>query len=137
MEKWEVLMDFGEQQVHVKKHKVVTPFSKDSPFLDLFDLGPVDKFDRSQVPKEFWLDSSVNGTENIALRDAKAYDLYRKRGGLYQPYGKLPTTPPVFPPRKSEGGYGKKNGYDDSLKKKTRAKDTRKATLGTEPATPE
>ena len=67
-------MDFGEQKTHVKKHGVTAPFTKDSPFLDLLGLGPVEKFDRSKVPKEIWLDSPEVGAESVAARDAQAYE---------------------------------------------------------------
>ena len=50
MKCWGVLMDFGDQKVNVKKFSHSAPFIKHSPFLDLFDLGPPEKFDRSKVP---------------------------------------------------------------------------------------
>ena len=84
--------------------------------MDMLDLGPVETFDRSQVPREFWLDNSPK--ETVKAVDARNYDKYRRRGGLYQPFGKLNESAlknPVFPPR-SEGGCGKKSGCDDSLR---------------------
>ena len=81
----------------------------------MLDLGPVEKFDRSKVPKEFWLDNSpVPST----TQDAQHYEKYRRRGGLFQPFGKLDSSffgKPVFPPRR-EGGCGMKDGCDDSRK---------------------
>ena len=51
MKSWEVLMDFGEQETNVKKYSHSAPFIKHSPFLDLFDLGPPEKFDSNKAPK--------------------------------------------------------------------------------------
>ena len=39
MAKWKVLIDFRDQQVNVKKHGLVKNFIKESPLLDLFELG--------------------------------------------------------------------------------------------------
>ena len=116
MKSWEVDLSFGGQKVIVNKFKHSVPYIKDSPFLDLLDLGPPEKFDRSQVPREFWLDPSVEGTPQELSDSAKAFEVFRKQGGLGPSIGKRPTTPPVFPTRTSEGGYGnRKSGYDDSL----------------------
>ena len=124
-------MDFGEQTTHVKKHSISTPFINHSPFMDMLDLGPVEKFDRSKVPKDFWLEQSELGKPTVSARDAQNYEKYRRRGGLYQPFGKLQSpflATPVFPPR-SEGGYGKSNGCDDSLKNRFPPRDSQKQTL--------
>ena len=113
MKDWNVNLNFGDQVTEVQKHGFNTPFIKDSPFVDLFDMG--ENFDRSQVPREFWLTDS--DTPSSRHTQAKAYEKYKSYGGLkFTP--KLPKTPPVFPPRKLvppvKGGYGKtKNGYDD------------------------
>ena len=57
----------------------------------------------------------MEGTPQELLDSAKAFEDFRKRGGLGPVVGKRPTTPPVFPARTSEGGYGnRKSGYDDS-----------------------
>ena len=80
-------------------------------------MGPPEQFDRSKAPKEFWLDSTVEGTPQERSDSAKAFEDFRKRDGLGSFIGKRPTTPPVFPARTSEGGYGnRKSGYDDSRK---------------------
>ena len=116
MKKWKVNLDFGEQLADVKQLNVKSPFINGSPFMDILDLGPLNKFDRSQVPKEFWLDESPK--ETVKALDARNYDKYKRRGGLYQPYGKLEASKlknPVFPPR-SEDGCGKRDGCDDSLR---------------------
>ena len=65
------------------------------------------------------MDESTKGSETIKSQDVRSYEKYRRRGGLYQPFGKLDASAlqkPVFPPR-SEGGCDcKKDGCDDSLK---------------------
>ena len=76
MKKCEVNLDFGEQKTHVKRHRVTAPFIKGSLFLDLLGLGPVDKFDRSKAPKEFWLDPPGVGAESVSARDAQNYEKY-------------------------------------------------------------
>ena len=113
MKKWKVTMDFGDQEVHVQKHNHTAPFIKDSPFLDLLNLGPPEKFNRAKVPEVFWLDSKSSGTPTATLKEAQAYDDYKKHGVTLTTFGKLPAQPPVFPQRTSGGGYGTKDGYDD------------------------
>ena len=118
MKKWKVNLDFGDQLAHIKKHDIKAPFINHSPFMDMLDFGPVETFDRSKVPKDFWLEDTPVGKGTVSTRDAQNYDKYRRRGGLYQPFGKLDASAlrkPVFPPR-SEGGCGKKDGCDDSLR---------------------
>ena len=39
MKDWDVKLNFGEQVTEVQKHGFETPFIKDSPFVDLFDMG--------------------------------------------------------------------------------------------------
>ena len=46
---WEVLLDFGKQSTKVQKFAHSAPFIKKSPFLDIFDMGPPELFDRTQV----------------------------------------------------------------------------------------
>ena len=115
MKAWDVDLSFGKQKTIVNKFGHSAPYIKDSPFLDLLNLGPPEDFDRSQVPRAFWLDSDVDGTPQALVESAKAFDMFRKQGGLSPGLGKRPTKPPVFPARTSEGGCGNRNnGYDDS-----------------------
>ena len=117
MKAWDVDLSFGKQRTIVNKFAHSAPYIKDSPFLGLLDLGPPEEFDRSQVPRALWLDSAVEGTPQELTESAKAFDMFRKQGGLSLGLGKRPTKPPVFLARTSEGGYGNRNnGYDDSLR---------------------
>ena len=135
MKSWNVLLDFGDQETQVRKYSHTSPFIKNSQFLDIFDMGPPETFDRTQVPKEFWIDSDLE--EGLTRQEeTRAFEEYRKSGGRYPALGKVPTTPPSFPrrTRTSEGGcVDCESGCDDSLKR--RARGPKKATLLTEPRT--
>ena len=82
------------------------------------------------MPTDFWLDTSP--TPKDSKNDAKPYEEYRKRGGLPPLYSRLPSARPVFPPR-SEGGYGKNDGYNDSRKPHSNSNNSRQVTFVTEP----
>ena len=114
MKAWDVDLSFGKQKTIVNKFGHSAPYIKDSPFLDLLNLGPPEDFDRNQVPKAFWLDSDTDETPRGLADSAKAFDKFRKQGGLHG-LGKRPTKNPVFPVGTSEDGYvSRKGGYDDS-----------------------
>ena len=96
-------------------------------------MGAPETFDRTQVPREFWIDSELD-EPFTRQEETRAFEEYRKSGGRYPALGRKPSTPPSFPrsTRRSEGGYdGCKSGCDDSLKRKARS--SKKATFLTEP----
>ena len=101
-------------------------------FLVIFDMGAPETFDRTQAPKEFWIDSDLE--ENLTRQEeTRAFEEYKKSGGRYLALGRRPSTPPSFPRRtpKSEGGcVDCESGCDDSLRRKGRG--PKKATLLTE-----
>ena len=129
-------MDFGEQETQVRKYNHRSPFIKNSAFLDIFDMGTPENFDRTQVPKEFWIDTDLE--EGLTRQEeTRAFEEYKKCGGRYSALGKVPTTPPTFPrnTRKSEGGcVDCGNGCDDSLIRRGRT--PKKPTLLTESRSP-
>ena len=95
-------------------------------------MGPPEKFDRTQAPKEFWMDSHLEepltGQEEIQVLEE-----FKKGGGRYSTVGRRPTTPPSFPRKNSvsEGGYvERKSGCDDSPR--TRHKSPKRVTLVSE-----
>ena len=51
MKAWDVDLAFGDQKVKVNKFSHSVPFIKNSPFLDLLDLGPPEQFNRSKAPR--------------------------------------------------------------------------------------
>ena len=58
MNSWEVIIDFGKSVSRVEKFNYDVPFTGDTPYLNIFDFGPSETFDRNTVPKCFWLDTT-------------------------------------------------------------------------------
>ena len=110
MEKWDVDLSFGKQMTHVGKFGFEYPFHGKSAYVDLFDMGDPETFDRNQVPKCFWLTDTPD-----PKADALAFNNIKKHG-VPTVFGRPPSAPPRFPMRTTrEDGYGsKKSGYDDS-----------------------
>ena len=125
MKSWDVSLDFGSEITHVKKFNHSLPFINHSPFFDIFDLPPPEQFDRSKVPKQFWLDPNAEAnparSELNRMQEAKDFDFFKKPGSIVNPFANKsgpPVVPPAFPVSRHKGedgcGRGKSDGYDDS-----------------------
>ena len=96
-------------------------------------MGPAETFDRTQVPKEFWLDTDV---ELTAKQEPQAFEHYKKTGGRYSSLGPCPGSKSAraFPRAKATPSpsarvaTAKRNGCDDSRNPQ------KKATYVTEPS---
>ena len=82
-------------------------------------MGPPETFDRTQAPKELWLDT---GVELIANQESQAFEDYKRTGGRYSSLGPCPGSKSAgaFPSAKATPSpsarvaTAKRNGCDDS-----------------------
>ena len=113
-------MDFEKQLTKVQKFAHSAPFIKTSPFLDIFDMGPEEDFDRTLAPREFWTDTG--NVELTAQQEAQAFNDFKKKGGRYSSLGPCPgSSTAAFPgakvtPSTARVATGRKSGYVDSQK---------------------
>ena len=103
-------MDFGKDEIHLKKFDQVCPFRNGSPFVDLFQIGDSKHFDRSVVPVQFWLDPTES-PKVTAQKDAKAFEEFNKKWFVKNPWeakNRPPTQEPSFSSNGCGNGYGKR-----------------------------
>jgi hypothetical protein len=71
LKKWEADISFKNNTMTLEKYNHTVPFTSNVPLVDILDLGPPEAFDRTKVPKCFWLESNEDPEEN-----GYSYDTY-------------------------------------------------------------
>ena len=52
---WNCDLRFGDQVTKINRYNKEIPFRKGTPYVDIFEFGPVETFDRNKIPREHWL----------------------------------------------------------------------------------